>query len=66
MRDTNGETTHNFNTPQVGVTIAYGRDRGGADIEASIGPPPLDVVSYVYSWDGNKWDILTHEGAMPL
>lgn len=53
---------HTFETPIEGYCVAYGRDRGEADTEPSVGDTADEALengwqpqSLQYLWDGEKW-----------
>jgi hypothetical protein len=49
---------HSFDTPQEGVTVAYGRDRREDEQEAdnvTHGSLPDMDQEYEYLWDGQEW-----------
>ena len=56
---------HSFDTPEEGVTVAYGRDRGESDIESIHSKNIEDFASlcdncwaeYAYIWNGNEWEV---------
>ena len=60
-----GTEKQDFNNPESGITLAYGRDRGETDVDAITHP---DVESWVearegagceygYLWNGNAWEV---------
>ena len=58
-------TQHSFDTPEVGVTIAYGRDRKEEGTTPKEYPTFRDwlaatqskfsMIDYAYLWDGSEW-----------
>lgn len=57
---------HSFDTPEPGVTVFYGRDRGESGVEAfQLEFRPRDpaaflrrvytTAQYVHVWDGERW-----------
>ena len=65
LSDNVGSRKQDFNNPQPGITLAYGRDRGETDVDAITHP---DVESwaedregagceYGYLWNGNDWEV---------
>lgn len=57
--------THSFDTPEIGVSVAYGRDRGESGQESKIWDSIQDwlggtqkdnsFIDYAYLWDGEEW-----------
>lgn len=58
-------TQHSFETPEVGVTVAYGRDRGETGTEPKeyetlqewLGATQsrFSMIDYAYLWNGLEW-----------
>lgn len=52
---------HNFNSPQAGISMFYGRDIGDTDTEAiimTLSELKKTNNDYVYIWDKNCWRLL--------
>ena len=53
--------THTFDKPQEGVCVAYGRDRGESEVQAttSVNLKAWKVLfeEYNYLWDGKEWKV---------
>jgi hypothetical protein len=49
------EEGHSFDTPAVGRTVYYGRDRGEEWTEKRITDTPRYDEEYMYVWDGTEW-----------
>jgi len=60
----NPQGDHSFDTPQEGVTVFYGRDRGERRVEfVEYDDIPSwidDMEEYAYLWDGNDWLVNDH------
>jgi hypothetical protein len=65
--------SHSFNSPVVGVTVAYGRDRGETGIEAACWDSVEKWLSgddswfdFNYLWDCGSWWLVKRDGSREL
>lgn len=62
-------SNHSFDSPEDGVTIFYGRDRGESDVDAKDFETVAEFIEhyasagceYFYLWDGQQWIVNDHE-----
>lgn len=52
---------HSFEKPADDVTIAYGRDRGETDQQATTSYRWVEDMGYNYIFSGGRWDTVEHE-----
>jgi hypothetical protein len=55
---------HSFRSPERDTVVAYGRDRGEKNQEATIHRDikSIEWQQYNYYWDGSEWHLLNQSG----
>ena len=49
---------HSYATPEKGVCIAYGRDRGETGTGMQVSTEPQNTESYAYLFENGEWKII--------